>query len=75
MSKNENPFGSAAEGDAPSKQPDASELKRELEEEDTKQLNVEIPESLHKRLKIHSVETGKEMKEIAAAALDSYLST
>jgi len=71
---NDNPMGSAASGGAPSKQPDASKLKRRVSQESTTQLNVKIPESLHKRLKIRSVETGREMRELAAEALDSYLS-
>lgn len=70
----DNPLGSASSGSAPKKQ-DASELKREVSEEDRTQLNVDIPESLHKRLKIESIETGREMREIAADALRDYLDT
>lgn len=69
-----NPLGSASSGSAPSQQ-DASELKREVSEEDRTQLNVDIPESLHKKLKIESVETGREMRKITAEALREYLST
>ncbi|MCS4044659.1 hypothetical protein GGQ00_003119 [Salinibacter ruber] len=68
----DNPLGSASSGSAPKKQ-DASELKREVSEEDRTQLNVDIPESLHKDLKIESVETGREMREITAEALRQYL--
>ena len=44
-----------------------------MSEEDRTQLNVDIPESLHKDLKIESVETGREMREITAEALRQYL--
>lgn len=70
----DNPLGSASSGSAPEKQ-DASELKREVSEENRTQLNVDIPESLHKQLKIESIETGREMREIAADALREYLTT
>ena len=70
----DNPLGSASSGSAPKKQ-DASDLKREVSEEDRTQLNVEIPESLHKELKIESVETGQEMREVTADALREYLDT
>jgi predicted GNAT superfamily acetyltransferase len=70
----DNPLGSASSGSAPKKQ-DASDLKREVSEEDRTQLNVEIPESLHKELKIESIETGQEMREITADALRKYLDT
>jgi len=70
----DNPLGSASSGSAPEKQ-DASELKREVSEENRTQLNVDIPESLHKQLKIESIETGREMREIAANALREYLGT
>jgi len=70
----DNPLGSASSGSAPKKQ-DASDLKREVSEEDRTQLNVEIPESLHKELKIESIESGREMREITADALRDYLDT
>jgi len=70
----DNPLGSASSGSAPQKQ-DASDLKREVSEEDRTQLNVEIPESLHKELKIESIESGREMREITADALRDYLDT
>ena len=72
MADDSNPLGSASSGSAPKRQ-DASELKQEVSEEDRTQLNVDIPESLHKRLKIESIETGREMREIAAEALSDYL--
>ena len=73
MSDN-NPLGSASSGSAPKKQ-DASDLRREVSEEDRTQLNGEIPESLHKELKIESIESGREMREITADALRDYLDT
>lgn len=74
MADDSNPLGSASSGKAPEGQQDASKLKEEVSEEDRTQLNVDIPKSLHKRLKIESIETGREMREIAAEALDTYLS-
>lgn len=65
-------FGSAASG-SPSGGEDIDELKREVAEEETTQLNVEIPAGIHRRLKIHSVQTGREMKEIVRELLDSHL--
>ena len=68
----DNPLGSASSSSGPKKKND-SELKREEGEEDRSQLNVDIPESLHKKLKIESVESGREMREITAEALRRYL--
>lgn len=68
----DNPLGSASSGSAPQKQ-DASKLKQEVSAEDRTQLNVDIPESLHKQLKIESVESGREMREITAEALRHHL--
>jgi len=73
MADDSSPLGSASTGSAGGQQ-DASSLRQEMSEEDRRQLNVAIPESLHKRLKIESIESGREMREIAAEALDSYLS-
>lgn len=70
----DNPFGSASEGRAPSKQPDAEDLKREVSQEERTQLNVRIPSRLHKKLKMKSVETGRKMQDLAAEAIDRYLS-
>jgi hypothetical protein len=74
MADDSNPLGSASSGTAPGGQQDASKLREEVSEEDRTQLNVDIPQSLHKRLKIESVESGREMREIAAEALDQHLS-
>lgn len=71
MSEDENPMGTAASGDAPTHQ-DASDLKRDVEQEES-QLSVYIPESIHKRLRVRSAETGRPMKELTAEALDEYL--
>lgn len=68
---NDNPMGTASGGDAPSHQ-DASDLKREVEQEES-QLSLYIPESIHKRLRVQSAETGRPMKDLTAEALDEYL--
>jgi predicted GNAT superfamily acetyltransferase len=67
----DNPMGTAASGDAPAHQ-DASDLKREVEQEES-QLSVYIPESIHKRLRVRSAETGRPMKDLTAEALDEFL--
>jgi hypothetical protein len=73
MTDSKDPFGSAAQGSSPAKQ-DVSQLKRQLEEEETSQLNVEIPKSLHKQLKIHCLETEQEIREVVKDLLVEYLS-
>jgi hypothetical protein len=73
MSEKQNQWGSAAKG-SPTGGPDISDLKKELTEEDTRQLNVEIPKSLHKRLKIHCLETEQDMKDVVSALLARHLS-
>jgi predicted HicB family RNase H-like nuclease len=70
----DNPFGSASSGRSPSKQPDAEDLKEDVSQEDMAQLNVRIPTSLHRRLKMESVETGRDMQDLAAEAIDRFLS-
>ena len=65
------PMGTASGGDAPEHQ-DASDLKREVEQEES-QLSVNIPEHIHKRLRVKSAETGRPMKALTAEALDEYL--
>lgn len=67
----DDPMGTASGGDAPAHQ-DASDLKREVEHEES-QLSVYIPEPVHKKLRIKSAETGRPMKELTAEALDEYL--
>jgi hypothetical protein len=64
-------MGTASGGDAPSHQ-DASDLKREVEQEES-QLSLYIPESIHQRLRVQSAKTGRPMKELTAEALDEYL--
>jgi hypothetical protein len=61
-------FGSASEGDVSGSQ-DTSDLQEDVEE-DTTQLNVEIPTGLHRRLKAYSARTGQPMKEVVAEILD-----
>lgn len=69
---NDDVFGSASEGDVSSSQ-DMTELQEEVTEEETTQLNVEVPTSLHRRLKTMSVQTGTPMKELVTNILDSNL--
>lgn len=61
-------FGSASDGDVSSSQ-DTSDLQQDVEQ-DTTQLNVEIPTKLHRRLKAHSARAGKPMKQVVAEVLD-----
>lgn len=67
----DDPMGTASGGDAPTHQ-DASDLKRDVEQEES-QLSVYIPESIHKKLRVRSAETGRPMKELTAEALDEHL--
>lgn len=73
MSNRSSPFGSAGAG-TPTGGPDVSKLKEELAQEETSQLNVEIPKSLHKQLKIHCLETEQEMRVVVRRLLVNYLS-
>jgi hypothetical protein len=52
MSEKASPFGRFAKGSSTGGQ-DTSDLTKELAQKDTTQLNVEIPKSLHKQLKMH----------------------
>jgi predicted HicB family RNase H-like nuclease len=61
-------FGSASEGDVSGSQ-DTSDLQEDVEE-DTTQLNVEIPTELHRRLKAYSARMGRPMKQVVAEVLD-----
>lgn len=65
-------FGSASDGDVSSTQ-DTSDLKEDVSEKETTQLNVEIPTSLHRRLKAYSARTGTSMKDLVANLLDRNL--
>ena len=47
-------------------------MKPEVEQEES-QPSVYIPESIHKRLRVKSAETGRPMIELTAEALDEYL--
>jgi len=69
----DNPFGSAASGNPIDEQPDARKLKRKMEEEDTTQLNVEIPASLHRKLKVKAAETDTPIKDLTTEALHTFL--
>jgi len=61
-------FGSAADGSVTGGQ-NTEDLEDDVAEEPTTQLNVEIPESLHRRLKVKSARSGKPIKDIVAAVL------
>lgn len=65
-------FGSASDGDVSSTQ-DTSDLEEDVSEKETTQLNVEIPTSLHRRLKAYSARTGTSMKDLVANLLDRNL--
>lgn len=67
-------FGSASDGSVSSQQ-DTSDLQEDVAEEEMTQLNVEIPESLHRRLKMHSVKHGQDMKDVVRDVLDRNLDT
>jgi len=70
----DDPFGSASEGGVSSTQ-DTTELEEDVSAEETTQLNVEIPTSLHRRLKAKSARSGTPMKELVANLLDRNLGT
>jgi hypothetical protein len=70
----DDPFGSASEGTVSSPQ-DTAELEDDVAEEETTQLNVEIPAELHRRLKTRSVQTGTPMKDLVEDLLDRNLET
>ena len=67
-------FGSASEGDVSSSQ-DTDDLQEDVSEEETTQLNVEIPTRLHRELKTQSVRRGKPMKKIVRDLLNRVLET
>lgn len=67
-------FGSASDGSVSSGQ-DTSQLQEDVAQEEMTQLNVEIPKSLHRRLKMHSAKTGKDMKDVVQETLDRNLDT
>lgn len=73
MNESNNPFGSASTG-SPSGGQSIERLKREVAEEELSQLNVEIPKSLHKRLKIHCLETEQDMRDVVRRLLENHLS-
>lgn len=75
MSNSNNPFGSAGEDRSSlTSGPDVSKLKNDLAQEETSQLNVEIPKSIHKQLKMHCLETEQEMRTVVRDLLIDYLS-
>lgn len=52
---------------------ESSELRSEIAREEVSQLNVRVPRSLHKRLKIKAVQEDREVAELVAEALRAYL--
>lgn len=71
---NDSPFGSASEGSVSSGQ-DTSELEEDVAQEEITQLNVEIPTSLHRRLKVVSARRDVTMREVVITVLDRHLDT
>jgi len=67
-------FGSAADGSVSSEQ-DTSDLQEDVAEEEMTQLNVKIPKTLHRRLKMHAAKHGKAIKHVVREVLDSNLET
>lgn len=67
-------FGSASDGSVSSGQ-DTSDLQEDVSEEEMTQLNVEIPTSLHRRLKMHAAKHGRAIKEVVRDVLDNNLDT
>lgn len=63
-------FGSAADGSVTGGQ-DTEDLEEDVAQEPTTQLNVEIPESLKRRLRMEKARTGKAIKDIVADVLDA----
>lgn len=51
----------------------ATKTKDEQPKEPLKRLNIEIPESLHKEIKLRSVEEGRDMRSFVLDALNAYL--
>jgi predicted phage-related endonuclease len=77
MAKRENKLSNAAK----SKQttgysPSIEDLKKKVsdEEEETKRLNVELPESLHTDLKVHATRNGTTITKIVEGLIRNHLS-
>ena len=66
------PWGTAADS-PPAGGQDTSDLQDMVAEADLVQLNVRIPEQLHRRLKLHSVRTGQDMRAVVAGLLEKHL--
>lgn len=71
---NDDIFGSASDGSVSSGQ-DTSDLQEDVSKEKTTQLNVEIPERLHQRLKMHAAKHGQTIKDVVSEAIDSNIDT
>ncbi|PEN04636.1 hypothetical protein CRI93_14855 [Longimonas halophila] len=67
-------FGSASDGSVSSGQ-DTTDLQEDVSQEKMTQLNVEIPEALHQRLKMHAAKHGQTIKEVVREVIDSSIDT
>jgi predicted HicB family RNase H-like nuclease len=65
-------FGSASDGSVSSGQ-DTTDLQEDVSQEEMTQLNVEIPKSLHRRLKMHAAKHGRAIKDVVHDVLDNNL--
>jgi predicted HicB family RNase H-like nuclease len=52
---------------------EAREQVKRAAEEDTKRLNANVPESLHKAVRMEAARRGVEMKQVMVEALTEYL--
>lgn len=57
----------------PRKHPESERLQAALQEEETKQLKVRIPASLHTRFKLQATREQRDMQDIVAELLERYL--
>jgi predicted HicB family RNase H-like nuclease len=55
------------------KSDEAREQMEEAAEEDTKRLNANVPESLHRAVRMEAARRGIEMKQVMVEALTEYL--
>lgn len=68
----DDPFGTAGDGSVTSTE-DTTDLQKDVEQEETTQLNVEVPVSLKRRIKVKAAETGKDIKVVVREILDKNL--
>jgi len=65
-------FGSASDGSVSSGQ-DTTDLQENVSQEEMTQLNVEVPKSLHRRLKMHAAKHSRAIKDVVQDVLDNNL--